>query len=278
MSKVVRSVGRSIGGVVKGVTKAVKGVAKSKLGKVILIAAAVYFGGAAMLGASGSSGVAAAQGLSGLKGAMANVGAAWSSLGTAGSAIASGEFGAAGKAISSGFTGTAATGATTGITSGMTQAQMLSAQNAGIQGATQLTNEAAKTAFANEAGKAGLQLTQQAAGGGISEGLIGAAKINAGAQLAGGLIQGAGQQKALSDQRKHEAEQAQAARDRYNSNVGTNWWDAPSSAEDAAAPPINAQAAPTGLVAGAMTPQQEYAERMRRQMQTYNPYAMPTRV
>jgi hypothetical protein len=107
---------------------------------------------------------------------------------------------------------------------------------------------------------------------------MGAAKINAGAQLIGGVMQGAGQQKAMDDQRNYEAQQAQAARDRYNANVGTNWWDATAPAADPGAPGTYAQPAPTGLVSGAMTPQQQYAEMMRQQMQTYNPYALPTRI
>jgi hypothetical protein len=84
----------------------------------------------------------------------------------------------------------------------------------------------------------------------------------------------------MEEQRNYEQQQAQAARDRYNANVGVNWWDGSGgdggntgSTGAAYAPP-----APTGLVAGAMTPQQQYEEMMRRQMQTYNPYALPTRI
>jgi hypothetical protein len=59
---------------------------------------------------------------------------------------------------------------------------------------------------------------------GLAEGMIGAAKISAGTQLVGGLINGYGQQKAAEDQRNYEQQQAEAARARYNENVGTNWW------------------------------------------------------
>ena len=48
MSKIVSGIGKAVGGIVKGVTKAFKAVTKSKIGKVLMIAAAVYLGGAAM--------------------------------------------------------------------------------------------------------------------------------------------------------------------------------------------------------------------------------------
>ena len=56
MSKVVKGVTRAVSKVVKGVATAVKKVASSKIGKIIMVAAAVYFGGAALLGAMGSTG------------------------------------------------------------------------------------------------------------------------------------------------------------------------------------------------------------------------------
>jgi hypothetical protein len=92
MSKVVKSIGRAIGKVVKGAVKVVKKVAKSKLGKVIIGAAAIYFGGAALMGAVGSG--------STVTGALAN---AWTQLGAAGSAAAAGNFGAAGSALANGI-------------------------------------------------------------------------------------------------------------------------------------------------------------------------------
>ena len=61
MSKVVSGIGNAVSSVVKGAVKAVSGIAKnvgglvksiasSKLGKAVLIAAAIYFGGAALSG------------------------------------------------------------------------------------------------------------------------------------------------------------------------------------------------------------------------------------
>lgn len=281
MSKVVKSVARAVTKVVKGVVNVVKKVAKSKLGKILITAAAVYFGGAALAGGFGSS-AAGGSFLSGMGTGVAN---AASSLSSAWGSVMSGNFAQAGSALSSGFQGQAANAAAntvgTSVTSGMTQSQILNAQNAGIQGATELTNAAAKTALTNPSA---LQLTAQnvAGTGSLSEGLIGAAKISAGTQLAGGLIQGYGAQKAAEEQRTYEQQQADEARARYNANVGTNWW--PSSGGStgdtgvAGTTPVYAQAPQTGLVAGAMTPQQQYEEQMRQQMQTYNPYALPTRI
>jgi hypothetical protein len=100
--------------------------------------------------------------------------------------------------------------------------------------------------------------------------LIGSAKVSAATQLAGNVIQGYGQKKAMEEQRDYEFEQQQAAQDRYNQNVGTNWWGnsgAPS------APSQYAQSAPTGLVSGAMTPRQQYEDEMRALLSKYNPYA-----
>ena len=55
MSKVVKGVGRATGKVAKGVGNVVKKVASSKFGKILLTAATVYFGGAALMGGLSSS-------------------------------------------------------------------------------------------------------------------------------------------------------------------------------------------------------------------------------
>jgi hypothetical protein len=54
----------------------------------------------------------------------------------------------------------------------------------------------------------------------VGEGLMGAAKIQAGTALIGGVMQG----KAAQDQRDFDLAQAQAARDRYNANAGAQLW------------------------------------------------------
>jgi hypothetical protein len=234
MSKVVRSVGKAISKVVKGVVNTVKKVAKSKLGKIILVAAAVYFGGAALAGGFSSS-AAGGSFLSGMGTGVAN---AASSLSTAWSSALSGNLSAAGSSLSAGFQGTttALQAANAGaLTSGMTQAQMLASQNAGISGATAATNSAAATAFPAGAGVGGgAQLALTPAQVAASKGLIGGlspmgqyAAISGGTQLVGGAIQGYGAQKAQEEQRAYEDQKAADAKKQYNDNVGTNWWDAP---------------------------------------------------
>ena len=90
MSKVVSAVGNAVSSVVKGVVNVVKSVAsgvgnlvksiaKSPLGKALLIAGAVYFGGAALAGGFGSS----AAGGSFLSGMGTGVSSAASSLSSA---------------------------------------------------------------------------------------------------------------------------------------------------------------------------------------------------
>jgi hypothetical protein len=86
VSKVVKGVGRAVSKVVDGVKNVVKQVTKSKLGKVLVGAALIYFGGAALMGSMGF-GAAGAAGASGLTGAAQGISAAWTSLGTAGSQL-----------------------------------------------------------------------------------------------------------------------------------------------------------------------------------------------
>jgi hypothetical protein len=210
---------------------AVKKFANSKIGRVIITAAAIYFGGAALAGGFGSS-AAGGSFLSGMGTGVAN--AATSLSGAWGSAL-SGNFSAAGSSLSAGFQGTttALQAANAGaMTAGMSQAQMLASQNAGISGATAATNSAAATAFPASAASAGagavsnsaLALTPQAAGAG--KGLIGSlspmgqfAAISGGTQLVGGAVQGYGQQKAMEDERNYAEQQLAAQRARYESSV-----------------------------------------------------------
>jgi hypothetical protein len=228
MSKVVKKVGRAVGKIVKGVGKAVKGVvngvkkfAKSKIGKIILAAATIYFGGAAIMGAMGGVGASTATGFMAnvapaLKGAAAGIGNAWTGLTTAatggGFGGMSGVFtGGASGAGASAVSGAAGSGLVQGaITNGMTQSQMLAAQNAGLSGATKATQAALQGALpgAAPAASAGWFSSMSP--------LAQHATISAGSQLAGGLIQGVGAQKAADEERKY-AEQQAAQR---SANVG----------------------------------------------------------
>jgi hypothetical protein len=240
MSKAVKSIGRAVSKVVQGTVKAVSSIvnktvnvvkkfAKSKIGKVIIMAAAIYFGGAALAGGFSSS-AAGGSFLSGMGTGVAN---AASSLSGAWTAATAGNFSAAGSSLSAGFQGTttALQAANAGaITNGMTQAQMLATQNAGISGATAATNSAAATAFpasaagAGAGGSSALALTPQAVAG--SKGLIGSlspmgqyAAISGATQLVGGAVQGYGAQKAQEDERKYAEQQLAEQRARYESSV-----------------------------------------------------------
>jgi len=113
MSKVVKKVGKVIKKVVKGVVKGVKKVWKavkqSKFLKIAAIAAAVYFGGAALLGGIGG----ATGGAGFIAGAKAGVASAWGGITGAGTALASGNIAGAGSSLAGGFTGAYGAGAGT---------------------------------------------------------------------------------------------------------------------------------------------------------------------
>jgi hypothetical protein len=220
MSKVVKSVGRAVKGVVKGVSKVVRGVVKgvsgvvkkiagSSLGRVLLAAATIYFGGAAIMGAIGGAG--AGSGFLGtiggaIKGAGAGIANAWSGLTGAAGAAMSGNFGAAGSSLSQGFMGANAAGA--GSVGGMQAVGMN--LPAGVQASGAVTTPVTNSLTPLT------QATTPAAAGGAGSGFwgtnAGTATVLAGGQIAGGLIQGAGQQKALEEQRNFE----QAEIDRRN--------------------------------------------------------------
>ena len=85
MSSIVSGIGRAISGVVKGVTDIVKSVASSGLGKALIMGAAIYFGGAALMGGFGEAGLAGGgsffEGASaGLSNAATGISNAWAGL------------------------------------------------------------------------------------------------------------------------------------------------------------------------------------------------------
>lgn len=229
MSKVVRAVAGGIASVVKGVVKAVKKVvtgtvnlvkkvAQSKFGKIILTAAAVYFGGAALAGGFGSS-AAGGSFLSGMGTGVAN---AASSLSSAWTSALSGNFSAAGSSLSAGFQGS-----TTALQAADAAAAATTA--AGTAGTTPAMSGGFAPTSSVTAGQVASTLPATTAP--ASTGLIGGlspmgqyAAIAGTTQLVGGAIQGYGAQKAQEDQRNYEAKQAEDARTRYNANVGTRLW------------------------------------------------------
>jgi hypothetical protein len=243
MSKVVKGSGRSISKVVKGtvnaVTKVVKGTvgavkkfAKSKLGKIIIMAAAVYFGGAALMG--GLKGAAAGQGFlgtisSGLSGAAQGVANAWTSLGTAATQALGGNFANAGNALSTGFQGGTAT-----MAEGALFSQPLSIANAAPMSTPAAPMSAPPTSGLDMnaiLGKTPPQMSIPGVGvptspptgliaGMMSSPYAAPAAIMSGTQLIGGVMQGAG----ARQEQKRQEQLDQTARNRYNTNIGTRLW------------------------------------------------------
>jgi hypothetical protein len=240
MSKVVRSVGKAVSGVVKGVTKTVKSVVKgvggvikkiasSPIGKALLVAATIYFGGAAIMGAMGGAG--ASTGFFGtiggaIKGAGAGIANAWSGLTAASSAAMAGNFGTAGSSLSQGFMGANAAGA--GAVGGVSAVPMNIA--AGTQASGAVTAPIGSSAVAAQplapaASGGGLVNTaaQQAANPGFWASNTGAATVLAGGQLAGNVIAGAGQAKAAEEQRAYEEAKLAEELARRDENMRTEF-------------------------------------------------------
>lgn len=253
MSKVVSGIGNAISGVVKGVVNVVKSVvsgvgdlaksiAKSPLGKAILIAGAVYFGGAALAGGFGSS----AAGGSFLSGMGAGVSSAASSLSSAWGAVTAGNFGqaastignawgtagaAAGQAAGAGamtvggaVAPTAVTAPTVGAPTAAVNGGAASTVGTGAAAPTWVPSSTGMNVLASEAAAAAPAAAAPAAPGFFASDLAKYGAISAGTQVVGGMIQGAGQKQAQEDQRDYEMRMAQEARDRYNANVGTALW------------------------------------------------------
>jgi hypothetical protein len=228
MSKVVKKVGRAIGKVVEGVKKVVsktfaevKRFAKSDIGKALIIAATVYFGGAALSGAmSSTAGSSALTGISN----------AWTSLSTAGSQALAGNFANAASALGTGIQGGAAVAGEAGLmTSGVggTAASFAPVESLAPTsvGTTSGASSAALSPAAPEAAlNAGAPNLTKPAADAASKGFFSSdvakyGAITAGTQLAGGLIQGAGQQKALEDQRRYEQQLFEQQNQRYANSV-----------------------------------------------------------
>lgn len=245
MSKIVSGIGNAIGGVVKGVGDAVSGVvkgvssavgelAKSPIVKIALGAAVIYFGGAALMGAMGGMGAGwgtLSGAISGAgSGAMAGLSSAWSAAGVASSALMSGEFAAAGSALSGGMTGAYAAGA------GSVAAAAPIAATTGLPTAAAGGAPAATTPSFIKPPLEAMTVTPQsgiigktaAAGGFWSSPYAAPAAIQGGMQLAGGIIQGAGAERAQQDQRDYEAKKEEEARALRNKNIGTALWSSPS--------------------------------------------------
>jgi hypothetical protein len=233
MSKIVSGIGDAIGGVVKGVVNVVsdvaKGVgnfvndiAKSDLGKALIIAGAVYFGGAALAGGFGSS----AAGGSFLSGMGAGVGSAASTLSGAWSSALGGEFASAASSIGNAFgtAGTAGEMAASTLAPAVANAAPAFLPEAG-QAASSMASTGANAAptFLPEAGQAastmansGAKVATDAAAKSwwaSQDPIVKYGLIQSGMQIGGGLISGAGQAKAAQEARDYDVA-------KYNANVG----------------------------------------------------------
>lgn len=120
MSSVVKAVGNAVSSVVKGAVNVVKDVAKgvgnfakqigsSTLGKAVLLAATIYFGGAAIAGGYGGFATGGAGGI--LSGMGAGVSSAASSLSSAWTSAMAGNFAEAGSTLGGSWTSAAQQGA-----------------------------------------------------------------------------------------------------------------------------------------------------------------------
>jgi hypothetical protein len=233
MSKVVRGVGRAIGKVVDGVKK----FAKSKVGKVIIAAAAMYFGVPMISGAIGgaTAGAAAGSGFmgtlsgaisGGLSGAAAGISQAWAGLTGAATALGSGSISGAGEALYGGISPTSAFtagGNSLAPAAGALPVQQGSMMANGLPAG--ISPDA--PAVGNYIENFGRSVTGGAPGGASGSGIIGRAweslgpygkfgVVQAGSQLVGSVMQGVGAQKQYEQQRQVIAED----RERYNRNVG----------------------------------------------------------
>jgi hypothetical protein len=222
MSKVVKGIGRAVSKVVKGVVNVVKKVAKSKLGKVLIGAALVYFGGAALMGGMAAP---AGSGISGfLSGAGSGLSSAATGISNAFTALTQGSLSGVKTALSEGFMGTgsaAFTGSTpTGLATVAADAAPLAVQTAAPtagaftgQTITGLPTVAADAANVLNAGSGGSGLLAKA----MSSPYTAPALISGGTQLIGGVMQGYGAQK----QQERQEQLAEDQKKAYNTNVGT---------------------------------------------------------
>jgi len=213
MSKIVRGVKRAVGRVANGIAKVVTKVTGSKtlgkIAKVLAVAATIYFGGAAIMGAVGGATAGAAAGTGWFSGAVTGAGAgisnAWTGLKLAGSAAMSGNFAQAGSSLKTGFTGANAAGATAVNAANMasTGVNLATATPAEVQRFTDGYNTL--SGAGNPVSNIAQTTTNMPPGtnlpgskpGFLSSDLAKHAAVTGGFQVGAGLIQGAGDQKAL---------------------------------------------------------------------------------
>jgi hypothetical protein len=223
MSKVVKSVGK----VVKGVGRAVKKVAKSKIGKVLIGAAAMYFGVPMISGAlsGAAAGAAAGKGIMGTiggalsgaaSGAAAGISQAWAGIT---GAIGSGSLGGAAKSLAGGMSPSAAWGAgaqsvggAVGSAAGSLMPNGLPLNPSSGQVTDYLMSQGGSTA-------PGGGLISNIANSSIWNSRASPALINVAGNMIGGIGQGVAQKSAMDRQEQLKDEDLQ----RYNTNLGGNF-------------------------------------------------------
>lgn len=212
LAKGVKKAFKSVTNIVKEVGSKLnsvrKKVMKSKIFKVALVAATVYFGGAALMSVMGG-GTAAA-----------GVGSAWGGITSAGSQLAAGNISGAFSAIGSGFTGAGAAGTSTAAltaagevgagfgaqaAAGAQYTGGMIANNAAIAntaGTIAAGAGAAPTISGNTATNLAVNETGKAASGGLLGEAGKAALITGGMNMAGSMIAGKAEADAAEEQQK----------------------------------------------------------------------------
>jgi len=232
------SVGRSIAKVIQPMLDAKNKVrdevgrfGRSKLGKIVITAVAIYFGGAALAGAMGG-GAAAATGATGWAGAAQGLSGAWTGVMQAGSALAAGEVGAAGTALSTGAAGGSAAGTATAVATPSAATMAVpevaaAAGGAATPAASLVATGQASTApliTANVPAVGGAVGQAGAGGGGMLASVFNSRTAPAFIQAGAGMLSSAGQAKTIEAMQEREDEKEDDRLKRYNTNVGTRLW------------------------------------------------------
>jgi hypothetical protein len=268
VSGVLKGVGDAVDGAVKGVGTLAKQIYDSDVGKAIIIAGAIYFGGAALSGGFGSYGAGGSffSGMgTGVASAADSIALAWeaSSLGPLGNA-----WGAAGDAGANAARTLAGSGLSVAPSAASAAAAPPVAPAPAAAVAPPPVAAVAPPPVATAGLPAGSPINSAAANlyTPVAEAAVQNAAadpswyskaldyitpkselakyglISGASQLAGGLIQGAGQQQAVEDEREAQEAALKAAQDLRNANMSAELF-APS---QYAAAPAQAQA-PTGF-------------------------------
>lgn len=240
VSGVLKGVGDAVNGAVKGVGTLAKQIWESKIGKAIIIAGAIYFGGAALAGGFGSSGAGGSflSGMgTGVSSAADSIALAWegSSLGPLGNAWgAAGDAGAnaartlAGSGLTTVAPSAASAAAAPPVAPAPTAALGTPPPVAATPGASTVGNYSLGNATVPQITQAGANLpaaTQPWYAQAMdyitpkSE-LAQYGLISGATSIGGNILAGIGQDQAAKEQREYEEKQLRDAQALRNANVG----------------------------------------------------------